>query len=369
MTAPHRLLQLRYLDGLTAEEAAAGFDIAGSTYSAIERGTRSFTLDPSLIGYSVERIRSLPNMSEAMHRQRASVGERIIRSNKEQLRVAGELMLELRELVPKCPRISLTPIQPPRSLEDVEEAAMDARYMLGVGLDEPIMNLTSTLERAGVCLTPVADDPIGLSKSPKRVDGLSAWVAGEQPVIGVNPDAPGDRFRLTLAHEVGHLLMHQRPNDSTEDEAFLFASALLVPTERFDDAVPNRPTMKHFEALKSMWGISIAAGIYRAHQLGKLDDDRYRSLQMQMAKWRHKEPGSFDARPGRLLPKLIESCGGPTVVAARLGIAKRHINRTISWEQKPRLVAHAGGGQSRSASRAQLSPVEQLDNLRRPVRR
>ena len=63
----------------------------------------------------------------------------------------------------------------------------------------PIQNLTAAAERAGICLIPIVGLP--------GIDGLSSWVNGV-PVIGVSPNIPGDRFRFTLAHEIGHLLMH-----------------------------------------------------------------------------------------------------------------------------------------------------------------
>lgn len=344
MVSTHRLRQIRHLDGLNIAKAAEQFGVASSTYGAIERGSRAFTLDAARIGYSKERLCSLPQLSEPLHRQRASVGEKIIQSNKEQLRLAGELLLELRDREPKCPIVTIRRLESPRSHADIDAAAAEVRYMLGVGEDEPILNLTSAVERAGVCLTPVYDDPIRVSKSPKRVDGLSAWVDHTaQPVIGINPESSGDRFRLTLAHELGHLVMHRSPTECTEDEAFLFASVLLVPTEQFDELIPNRPMMRHFEALKRTWGVSIAAGVYRAHELGKLDDDRYRSLQMQMAKWRHREPGEFEPRLGRLLDRLIEHQGGPAIVASELGIAEDHIRRAISWTPRAKLHSLPGG--------------------------
>ena len=339
----HRLLQIRHFDGLTLAEAAKRFEVPTSTYSSVERGVRPFTLNPSLVGYSLARIKQLPTMSTPLHRQRASVTEKIARANREQLRCAGELMSELRSLVEDAPTSVTKWIGTPTSSAEIDEIASEARYMLNVALDEPIGNLTSAVERAGICLTPIHNDPLGIATKPHRVDGLSSWVDG-QPVIGINPDAPGDRYRMTLAHELGHLFMHKRPSDTCEDEAFLFASTFLVPTDRFLEHIDESSTIKDFTALKRVWGISIAAGIYRAHQMNMIDADRYRSLQMQMAKWRNKEPGEFEARPGRLLSRLVQVRDGVEPLAAELGISPGHIKRAIDWSTGPKLRSIKGDG-------------------------
>ena len=64
----------------------------------------------------------------------------------------------------------------------------------------PVRNLVGWLEAAG-CL--IIEEPFGTP----RVDGMSQWIGG-QPVIYVNAAAPTDRKRLTLAHELGHLVLH-----------------------------------------------------------------------------------------------------------------------------------------------------------------
>ena len=40
-----------------------------------------------------------------------------------------------------------------------------------------------------------------------RLDGLSQWI-DDHPIMLVNASPPTDRIRWTLAHELGHLVMH-----------------------------------------------------------------------------------------------------------------------------------------------------------------
>lgn len=89
--------------------------------------------------------------------------------------------------------------------------------------------------------------------------------------------------------------------------------------------------MRDFVALKASWGVSIAALIYRAHQLDYIDDSRYRSLQIQMAKWKRVEPGTFRPANGTLLPWLISTNGGPVVLSKELGINRDHLIAIQDW--------------------------------------
>lgn len=150
-------------------------------------------------------------------------------------------------------------------------------------------------------------------------------------MVGLSPTVPGDRFRLTLGHELAHLLIHTRSTEGSEADANRFAGALLFPREEFDAAMPASPKLSDFVALKSAWGVSVAALVYRAHELGYMDDRRYRALQIQMAKWKRNEPGRFDPVHGSLLPKLVEVNGGVHHVAADLGVNAEHLATLVNW--------------------------------------
>jgi Zn-dependent peptidase ImmA (M78 family) len=162
------------------------------------------------------------------------------------------------------------------------------------------------------------------------IDGLSSWVDGT-PVIGMSPSVPGDRFRFSLSHELDHLLTHTRPTDNTEHEANRFAGALLIPRADFDAAMPDKPQLRDFIALKSSWGIAVSALVYRAHELEYIDDSRFRSLQIQMAKWHRSEPATFAPAHGELFGRLVDVNGGVGAVASTLGVNERHLAALTSW--------------------------------------
>ena len=83
----------------------------------------------------------------------------------------------------------------------------------------PVKNLTRVIEDAGGIVTLV---PFGTPK----IAGVSRWVPGLPPMFFLNEDIPGDRQRLTLAHELGHVVMHRVPTPEGEREAFEFGSGV-----------------------------------------------------------------------------------------------------------------------------------------------
>lgn len=264
------------------------------------------------------------DMSEPLHRQKAATLAASTRRTKELLRLAGELLREFERRRLKVPELAVDRMTTPESLSDVEQVAVDVRLVLGVEESGPIRNLTSLVERAGVGLVPVAE--------LRGIDGISSWV-GDRPIVGLSPSVDGDRFRFSLAHELAHLMLHRRKTDFTEDQANRFAGALLFPEADFLEAVPTNATLTDFVNLKSAWGVSVAALVYRAHELELIDDQRYRSLQIQMARWRKTEPARFPIAPGELLPKLIELFGGIDQVADELGYNREHVRELTRWSR------------------------------------
>jgi Zn-dependent peptidase ImmA (M78 family) len=212
--------------------------------------------------------------------------------------------------------------EPPRTAQDLEELAVETRYLLRQQSEGPIRNLTAAVERAGVCVVPI----VGLDS----IDGLSAWVEGV-PVIGGSPTVLGDRLRLTLSHELAHLTFHTRMTDTTEPEANRFAGALLFPQAEFDAQMADRPQLRHFIAMKSAWGVSVAALVYRAHELDHIDDKRYRALQIQMSKWHRAEPATVDPVHGELFGSVVGAGGGVKKVAQALGVHRRHLRDLCNW--------------------------------------
>lgn len=152
----------------------------------------------------------------------------------------------------------------------------------------PVENLVGWLEAAGAVV--IVED-----YETDRVDGMSQWI-GPWPVISLNAQAPADRRRLTLAHELGHLVLHNStPSLNAEDEATAFAAEFLMPT------VEVRPLLKsgglslgRLSDLKVQWGVSMQALFERAYRLGLATaEDRKRFYQtLNARRWKKVEPFS-----------------------------------------------------------------------------
>jgi Zn-dependent peptidase ImmA (M78 family) len=328
MDSEPRLAAYRRLEGITQDQLADRLGVDRATISNVEIGRREATFDVSPLRYSNERFAHTPGMSEPMHRALKSTRKSARDRAKEVLRLGGEVYAELASRQPKAPRPRLQRVGSVETLADVDDIAQNIRcFLLDQEEDAPIRNLTSAVERAGVILLPISN--------LAGIDGLSAWVdhLGERfPVIGIDPSQPGDRFRLTLLHEVGHLAIHGRSSETAEAEANRLARSVLIPNHRLEELFSGpTPTLRDFVALKRRWGVSVAAIVYGARELGLIDDHRYRSLQIQMSPWRRNEPERFDPINGALLHKVVELEGGHEHVGRHMGIDPKHVRELTNW--------------------------------------
>lgn len=319
----NRLRAYRALEEISQEELGDLLGLSPQMISAVEGGRRPFMGDLSVLGYAPDRF-ELPDMSEPLHRQKASTKVTTRRRAQELLRLAGEVFTELRGRTEKVPPQSVERLTAPQTTQELEDLAVETRYLLRQEPEGPIRNLTAAVERAGVCVVPIVN--------LEGIDGLSSWVDGV-PVIGISPTMPGDRFRLTITHELAHLTFHLRKSETSEREANRFAGALLFPQAEFDVAMTSRPVLRDFIALKSSWGVSVAALVYRAHELDYIDDQRYRALQIQMSKWRRSEPAPFDPVHGELFGSVVAANGGIEKVAKDIGMNRKHLRDLCSWHR------------------------------------
>ena len=98
------------------------------------------------------------------------------------------------------------------------------------------------------------------------------------------------RLRFDLAHECGHLVMHQgveTGDRETEEQAHRFASAFLLPAKAFAAEFPRRAHNLDWPglyAMKRRWGVSVRAIARRAYDLGLIDAAQYRTANVHLAR-------------------------------------------------------------------------------------
>ena len=169
--------------------------------------------------------------------------------------------------------------------------------------DGPIKNITSLIESAGILIIPC-------NFGTRFFDGTSLKVNNMPPIIFINKDLPGDRWRFTLAHELAHLVMHDVPRESMEDEADEFAAEFLMPKVELKAQFSRmgRIRLQDLSNLKPYWKVSIASLIMRASALGFLTKNQARYLWMQMSKagYRLREPNEIPQEAVSNYPNLFE---------------------------------------------------------------
>lgn len=225
------------------------------------------------------------------------------------------------------PSVSFPDI-PVRTVQDIEMAAESARLHWGLGLNGPITSMMRVAENAGAVVTYFGD----LSE---RVDAFS--MDRKRPII-VRSSTKESLFRqrFDLAHECGHLVMHQgmqTGDRETETQAHRFAGAFLFPREAVLREFPraSRIDWNRLLQLKRRWRISLGAMIRRAYDLRMLTAVQYRTANIHLAKTGQKKVESLDqdaefqVEQPELLASMISALnsycdGGALSVAGEIGL-------------------------------------------------
>jgi Zn-dependent peptidase ImmA (M78 family) len=165
------------------------------------------------------------------------------------------------------------------SLEDTPEVlANKVRHFLNI-TKGPINNLTNLLENNGIII--VKTDLFN-----EKIDGLSTISEKGAHIIYLNSRMPNDRQRFSLAHELGHILMHfdiPSSQNNVEDEANRFASELLMPKSEIINSI-RYLTFPKLGEIKRYWKVSMKSIVYRAHFLGTITQSQYRNFQINFSR-------------------------------------------------------------------------------------
>jgi Zn-dependent peptidase ImmA (M78 family)/transcriptional regulator with XRE-family HTH domain len=213
-----------------------------------------------------------------------------------------------RSLEEQCTRLPVDALSSINSDGDIEQVAARARQQWGLRDDTPVHNVTRLAERAGVFVGSFAGGEKGL-------DAFS-WQAERPHLLSNVERLSPSRWRFSVLHEVGHLVMHRgrrTGDEQTETEANRFASAVLLPRRAFWQEFPRNGSRLNWDGMfrmKERWGASVQSIVARAHDLGIINAIEYRRAFVIMSSkgWRIDEPGEppEGERP-ELIPRIIES--------------------------------------------------------------
>ncbi len=315
MVSGERVRQARELQGLTQAELAERIGKDQSTVARIEIDG----LQPSDEVLEAIAIQTgfPPSFFRRKPRAGFPAGSLQFRARKmsagERTRVYQYARTVWESVQDMADEISEIPVKLPSLDEPPEVAADVTRSELGLQPDVPIPHLINAVERAGVIVLTV---PLPL----KKWDAFCSWAGEEKkrPVIVIASEAPGDRLRYSVAHEVGHLVLHrslQGELKTIDQEANRFAAALLMPKSAILQEIVPPVTLTSLADLKPRWGVSIQSLIYRARDLGIITDRQFRYLFEQLSKrgWRKQEPLDLPVERPRAVRKMAEILYGDPI--------------------------------------------------------
>lgn len=167
-----------------------------------------------------------------------------------------------------------------------EYAAQFTRKYLGLK-DAPVRDIIELLEKNGIIVTE-------LSYDVDIFDGVSFITDEGYSIIIINKNFSNDHKRFTLAHELGHIIMHTSNGflipeyRDKEDEANRFAREFLMPSDVISNSLRGLKLQYLYE-LKRYWLTSMASIIRRAKDLGCISNDKYQYFNIELSRKGYKK--------------------------------------------------------------------------------
>ncbi|MDA6130830.1 ImmA/IrrE family metallo-endopeptidase, partial [Escherichia coli] len=138
----------------------------------------------------------------------------------------------------------------------------------------PIDDITHLFEKHGIVVSIIKSD--GFS-----IDACSKWFGNKLFILVGNDRSVPSRIKFTLAHELGHFLLHKSVKKEDfnkkdvykrmEEEANHFASAFLLPAETISNELVSH-TLDYYLLLKRRWQVSMQAMVYRSKELNLINE-------------------------------------------------------------------------------------------------
>ncbi|MDN3580367.1 helix-turn-helix domain-containing protein [Mucilaginibacter flavus] len=281
----------REIEGYTQKEFAAAIKIEQGTLSKIENGLIEKISEELInkISYVLNYPISFfyqdwnPLRIEGHYRRKVSESVKAFKENKAKMTLAERHFNILTE------HIELPPVNfPTWDVEHDGEVSMCAKYVREFWRVPKgrIDNVTELLEQNGFVIIEI---------ELYETDGFSAFSNSGTPLIFVNKNLPGDRYRLTIMHEAFHFILHHGkkivPERDIEKESFEGASEFMVPIYEIEHQLTKLSISKLMD-LKAYWKMSMQAILYKArhHKLISESQSQYLWRQFSAAGYRKNEP-------------------------------------------------------------------------------
>jgi Predicted Zn peptidase len=353
-----RVRRLRLVSGLSQLQLAELTGVASGTISTLENGRTEATPElianvAAVLGCSTKYLTERPDEPISTRPWLRAYADAPKRSVDQQL-ADCELMTDTAALLRLKILPDLLPEFDGHAVDDdsIECVAQDVRTAAGLDEGDVVGNSVRAAERLGCIVLPMHEElgrHVGMST---RVDQIPI-ICVSRPSMDPERHVPGDRQRFTVAHELGHLVLHGAtppPQTSAEAaaierQAHRFAGAFLAPADAMQEELMQlggRVTLKTLCSIKERWGIAVKALVVRFHTMGMISDGQARSLYKQISArgWNKSEPVAVGNESALWLDKALARWSGSDsvdldAVAASSGIGARHFKRWLDWTPTP----------------------------------
>ncbi|MFF0000709.1 ImmA/IrrE family metallo-endopeptidase [Streptomyces avermitilis] len=284
--------------------APAGAAVVSQGYVSRAESGRLVVADERLqlyaaaLGYPVDLLCLDPRVSGVgvgliHHRKRASLSSSVLRCIHAQLAL---VRLQVTGLVQAAAAADVPHSFSRVLLDDfttAKDAARQVRRAWGLPRG-PVADVIAAIEEAGGLV-------VMRSLGSELLDAVSQWDEPQVPLVLVNDHAPGDRCRFSVAHELGHLVMHPEPGTSSEQEkqADAFAAEFLMPAADIRQAFADGVDLARLAELKRVWRVSMSALLRRALTLNAITEWQYRTVMVEMSALGYRTAEPVEVEPER----------------------------------------------------------------------
>ncbi|MEP1034401.1 XRE family transcriptional regulator [Ekhidna sp.] len=280
---PSMLTLARESRGISQSELSKKIGVSQGKLSKAEKGEQGLPDDAfvklsKVLEYPpkffYQKSPSAP-VSHYYYRKRITIPQKTVMQVESVVKIFRQNIDSLTDAV-ELPEFRLPTFNP--DIESPEVIAEKVRYILNISRG-PVPNLVNLLETNGVIV--VKTDLLS-----EKIDGISSVSDKGNRIIFLNERMPADRQRFSLAHELGHMLMHfdiPTITEDVEDEANRFASEFLMPRNEVINSLRALNFPKLGE-LKRYWKVSMKSLVYRAKMIKAIDDRQYRNLMINFSK-------------------------------------------------------------------------------------
>ena len=295
---PQMITLARQSRGFNQTQLAKTMGISVSMLSRVEQGTRvatqsfidqlSFHLDYPPVFFEQLGLEGGPSISESFHRARQNISALHVHCCHSLAQIRE---MEICKLLKSQDDSNIDYSYPVDEFDDdVDKIARTLRFHLQLP-DGPVFNLTQTLENVGYVV--VAHD-----FPTRKVDGFYNRPIHGRGFFHLRKDVPTDRWRWTLAHELGHATMHFEPFadvKEVERQADAFAAEFLMPEVSIRSQLVGL-TLQKAAFLKKEWKVSMQSIVRRARQLNVITAGEHKHLLISLSKagYRVREPETLD---------------------------------------------------------------------------